>query len=390
MPARRCGTLGAMKRHLLPVLAAVLLGASSCSGSEPAVAAIETTAPSETTEESTTVIETETTTTTTVSDTSAAESTTTAAEQPGGSIPLLGEVLSVSEGFPAPVTLWDKSGARTQGALAGPPTPVIEGPIVTLAQIPLQGWVYQREQESNVIYFSDGVTPERELLVGTGEQTLILEGVWLADGDADSAEVLYQRFDPDGQNSIQTLRAYSVSSGDVREITVTGGFESATSFSLIDDRFVAGTFYGEGYYELTSIDLETGDRPYRSSDDDFDCFDGIDPRCPEYDEAIVIGTDIFGFGTVPNPSTGIVDQMGVYRFDTSTGIEEVIASYPWDNGAYYAMDMVLLNNVIAISLASGQFSQGLGEPLPALLFDIGTGETTIAPEPGFVQPLWLS
>ena len=381
-----------MKRPLISAVVSLALATAACSGSG-SDAAIEIETTTSTTLASTASEEASTTApTATTSTTLAAEQTTTTESNVDAppSVPLLGEVLETSAGWPAPVTLWDKTGARKQGHIAGEPAVALEGPLVALAEVPLQGWVYQREQESNVIYFSDGLGPERELLVGTGDQSLILEGVWLTDGSGESAEVIYQRFDPDGQNSIQTLRGYSMASGDVRELTVTGGFESATSFALVNERFAAARFFGEGHYELSLIDLETGDRPYQSSDDDFDCFDGIDPACPEYDQAVAIGTDIFGFGQVPNQTSGLVDQMGIYRFDTSTGTEELLSSFPWDNGAYYAVDMVQLNNEIAVSLATEPFNQGLGEPLPAILFDIGTGQSTLAPEAGFVQPSWLS
>ena len=376
-----------MKRSLLALSAALGVLAAGCTSSTPDAAAVGATTISPTTAPTTATAGEDTTTS--APETGLETTASTQATDTTSSIPLLSEVLDTSAGWPIAVTLWDSTGARKQGHLAGEVPTVVEGPLATLAEVPLQGWVYQREQDSNAIFFSDGLT-ERELLVATGEQSLTLEGVWLPDGDGETAEVIYQRFDPDGQNSIQTLRGYSMATGDVREITVTGGFESATNFGLVNNRLVAARFFGEGHYELTLVDLQTGDRPYRSSDADFDCFDGGDPECPEYDQAVAIGTDIFGFGAVPNPSTGIVDQMGIYRFDTTTGVEAVVASYPWDNGAYYAVDMVELNNVIAISLADGPFRQGLGEPLPALLFDIGTAQTTLAPEAGFVQPSWLS
>ena len=379
-----------MTRSPVAVIAALTLivtactGGGSTAGEEPVGAGTEITTPATTDTPASTL---EPTTTTAAE--AATTETTTDSSSTGPAVPLLSDVLETSAGWPTPVTLWDKTGARKQGHLAGEPEITIVGPLATLAEVPLQGWVYQREQQSNIIYFSDGVSPERELLVGTGEQSLILEGVWLRDGDSDRAEVIYQRFDPDGQNSTQTLRGYSMATGDVRELTITGGFESATSFALVNERFAAARFYGEGHYELSLIDLDTGDRPYASSNE-FDCFDGGEPACPEYDQAVAIGTDIFGFGSVSDSVGGVVDRMGVYRFDTTTSTEELLASYPWDNGAYYAVDMVHLNNEIAISLATDPFIHGLGEPLPAILFDIGTGQSTLAPESGFVQPSWLS
>ena len=133
-----------------------------------------------------------------------------------------------------------------------------------------------------------------------------------------------------------------------------------------------------------------GNRPYSTGEAGIDCFDGGEAACPEYDQAVTVGDDIFGFGSIWNESEGVVDQFGVYRFDTTSGSEEILASYPWDNGAFYAIDMILVDNNLVVSLATEPFNNGLGRPLHPLIFNLETGESTLGPEPGFVQLSWLS
>lgn len=80
----------------------------------------------------------------------------------------------------------------------------------------------------------------------------------------------------------------------------------------------------------------------------------------------------------------------IYRFATTSGTEEVLASCPWDNGPRYAVDMITVGNTLVVSLSTEPFNNGLGASLHPLIFNLETRESTLGPEPGFVQLSWLS
>jgi hypothetical protein len=285
--------------------------------------------------------------------------------------------IETASSWPLGVTVWDASGARSRGITPGF-SDVIGGPLVNVIQVPLEGWVYQREQYSSVIHFDDG-TGERELLVATGDQELLLEGVRLLPDD--TAEVVYQRRDPDGQETVETLRAYNYRTAEVREITVTGGFESSTSFSTISGRYAVGLFRGEGHFELTTIDLDSGERPYSTAVQDFDCFDGGDAGCPHYEEALMIENYVYGFRMW---SAGGTIECGLYRFDLRDNNETLIWALAADQGVY-PRDLVQVGDLLALSLSSTSSYDDFSNALPAVFYDMSTGKTQLAPDPGFVQ-----
>jgi hypothetical protein len=290
--------------------------------------------------------------------------------------------IDVASPWPVAVTLWDSSGAKKLGALTRF-AQVIDGPIVNVVEVPLEGWVYQRELYSNVIHFDDG-TGEQELLVATGDQTLVLEGVrLLAD---ETPEIVYQRRDPEGQETVETLRGFNFATGEVREITVTGGFESLTKFSTINGRYAVGLFQGEGHFELTILDLDTGQRPYSSADQDFDCFDGGDPECPDYDEALMIDNYVYGFRTWVSDETV---QRGLYRFDLGDNTEVLLWALDAEQGVY-ARDLIQAGEYLVLSFSSTFSYEDFGNPLRALLYNLSTGEAKLAPDAGFVQLSWVT
>ncbi len=353
----------------------VLLIASACTGSDveeplPAAGATTTTTSSSINEPA--------------DQTTDPESGSTAPTTPSttaGSVQSFVDIDVVSS-WPVAVTLWDASGAKKQGALPGF-SEAVDGPIVNIVEVPLVGWVYQREVFSNVIHFDDG-TGERELLVGSEEQNLQLEGVRLLPDE--SAEIIYQRRDPAGQETVETLRAFNFTTGEVREITLTGGFESSTHFSTINGRYAVGLFRGEGHFELTTIDLDTGQRLYSSAEQDFDCFDGGDPRCPDYDEALLIDNEVYGFRSwVSDESV----QRGLYRFDLSDSSETLLWALDADQGVY-GRDLIHAGEHLVLSFSSAFSYEDFANPLPALLYNLSTGQAQLAPDAGFVQLSWVT
>lgn len=319
--------------------------------------------------------------TTTTSSPSPSEQADSTTESFSGTSESLSD-LSVASSWPVAVTLWDGSGAKQQGALPGF-SDVIDGPITAVIEVPLEGWVYQREQYSNMIQFDDG-SGERDLLVGSGDQTLLLEGVRVLPDD--TAEIIYQRRDPSGQNTVETLRAYNFTTREVREITVTGGFESLTKFSTITGRYAVGLFQGEGHFELTTVDLDTGQRMYSTANRDFDCFDGGEAVCPHYDEALMIDDYVYGFRTWTY-NDGV--RRGLHRFDLRDNSESVLWSIEAEDGMY-ARDLIQVGDYLVLSLSSTFSYEDFGNPLPAILYNLSTGETQLAPDPGFVQLSWIT
>lgn len=278
--------------------------------------------------------------------------------------------------------LFDETGARKQGHTPGF-APIVDGPVAEIAEIPLVGWVFQTELWSQVVYLEAGDGPH-ELLVATGEQSLALEGVVFDDDEV--SHVLYQRREGRTPPTARlTLRSYNFDTGVVRELAETGGWESATWFSHISADDVVGIWGAEGYFGLTRFDLADGARTYESVDDPdlAACFDG-DAECPDYSAAVIWDGRIHGMGGVPNPE-GVVDAFGLYEFDQFSGTDTLLLTWPWDNGLWYVEDMFASDSEIIVSLSDGD-----GNPLPALVVDMLTGDSWTLPEPGFVRPGYLS
>lgn len=249
---------------------------------------------------------------------------------------------------------------------------VVEGPVNDA--VDAGETVYQRPGIDNKIFVADD--GDKELLVGQGNQILILEGVRF---DGSSPHVMYQRFEPGGpDNTRATLREYNIETGEDREIAVTGGWESSTSFNHISGQRAAGTWSAEAHTGILEIDLLTGEIDYGVGD----CLDEDNPpTCAYYDALTLVGDQVYGFGPVSNEN-GIVDRFGIYRYDLQTGIEQLVDSWQWDNGAYYAQDMFAFgDSMLVISL---------GDSLPALVHDIRSGTTWTTTETGLFHPAHLS
>jgi len=363
-----------MSHRITTLVLTIGLVASGCTGSdveEPVPAAGAAT----TTSRSTTERLSPTSTTEPATTASSSSSQTAGPGEPFGDI-------EVASSWPVAVTLWDASGAKKHGAVPGF-SAVVDGPITNVVEVPLEGWVYQRQQYSEVIHFDDG-TGERELLVAAGGQQLLLEGVRMLPDE--TVEIVYQRRDPAAQDTVETLRAFNFATGEVREITVTGGFESLTHFSTINGRFAVGLFQGEGHYELTTVDLDNGERAYSTAEQDFDCFDGGDARCPNYDQALIIDDTVYGFRTWADGETV---ERGLYRFDLNDNSEDLLWALDADQGVC-ARDLIHVGDYLVLSLSSTFSYDDFANPLPAVLYNLSTGQTQRAPDAGFVQLSWVT
>lgn len=284
------------------------------------------------------------------------------------------------EGPLPPALHWDSESIRKQSH-TGEWFAVADGPFVEVAEIPAYGVVFQRSLDKRVVWLVGEAGPQ-ELLVAADGQTLELEGAGeTVNGDP---VVFYQRHDHGSpEQTRSTLRSYNLVTEEVREILITGGWESSTSFSQLTGGTVVGTWSSEGWEGLTQVDLQTGTELF-NSDDEHACFDG-EPACPVYRQATVLNRQIYGVRSIWNEERQLVDAAGVFAFDPATGFEERVVEFPWDNGLWYAEDMFAHGEQLVISLKDGN-----DQPLPALVVDLASGETWTLPEAAFVRPAYLS
>ena len=311
--------------------------------------------------------------------------TNPSAEQPESTLVAIDSTTSTTESLlwskwppPAGSELWPTIRYGSDGVWrtghSGEYGRVVDGPVIEA--VDAGETVYQRPGINNKIFvLGDG---DKELLVGQGDQILILEGVRFDPVDGSIPYVVYQRMEPgDPENQRVTLREYNMETGEVREIAVTGGWESST-FNHINGQRAVGTWSAEAHTGILEIDLLTGEIDYGVGD----CLDEDNPpTCPYYDALTLVGDQVYGFGPVSNEN-GIVDRFGIYRYDLQSGIEQLVDSWQWDNGAYYAQDMFAFgDSMLVISL---------GDSLPALVHDIRSGTTWTTTETGLFHPAHLS
>lgn len=363
-------------RHLVPI---VVLAVACGSGGDAVQSSPGTSTTSTTTDTSTTSAVTNSSTATSPSTSDSASATTSSTPPDPG----VHRVAPAGPWAPPGLILFDAGSARKQGH-TGEFSPVVNEPVHEIAEVPLEGFVFQSEPRSQRIWLEAGDGPT-ELLVAAPNQGLTLEGVVL--DDAEVPHVLYQRHTSgDVEQTVSVLRSYNTETGEVTDVAGTGGWESGTSFGHITGNDIVGRWSSEGFVGLTRLDLETGEETYNTVDDPRldTCFDG-DRDCPDYRAATVWDGVVLGIGTVWNDQAGYVDALGLYQFDEFSGTHTLLLSWPWDNGVWYPEDMWVAGDLVVVSIEDGDFA-----PLPGLVIDMSTGDSWTLPSTGFVRPGWLS
>lgn len=299
--------------------------------------------------------------------------------------------LAPSEDWPRPVILYGPDGVFKMGH-TGEMSKVVDGPVSAAVDTYLTGVVYQRPGDEQHV-FIQGEGPDQgldqELLVAAENQTVELVGAVIDALDGDTFRVLYVRREMgDPEQTRDTLRSYNMSTGEVSEIYETGGWESGTSFSFIGGRLALGQWYGEASSAIHIVDVVTG-RIEQRFPAEGECSDGeTGEGCFDFMAATLGGETIYGFGP-KRSATGLVDKMALYALDTQTTELTELASFGWDNGLFYANDIWVSGDSVVVSLSTSPVA-GEGDPLPALVYNIATGETATTPEAGFIRPAFLS
>jgi hypothetical protein len=178
----------------------------------------------------------------------------------------------------------------------------------------------------------------------------------------------------------------ALADGEQREIAITGGWESGTRFTILDDSYpeVVGTWGAEGFLGQLIVDLEAGEVVYHADEAGYSCFDG-EPGCPAYDSAALLDGRIFGIRSEWDPVRQVVDTRSLFSFDPDSGQEKVVARFAWDNGLWYPRQIMVLGDELIVSVEDGD-----GEALPAVVIDPVTGEARTLQRAGFVGPAYLS
>lgn len=276
--------------------------------------------------------------------------------------------------------LWDETSARKQGH-DGVWSEVVAGSHLYVVDVPTLGTVYQTQEFATTIWLATEDGPQ-ELLVATEDgDTLELEGAGFS--AAGEPVIFYQRRNyssPD--TALSTVRGYNVDTGEVVEIEETGGWESGTRFAYLTGGSALGLVSAEAFGWQAVLDLDGGG--WTPIEEDATCFDGGDETCHVYDMAVMVGTDALGFAPIYNDAEP-VQEFGLYSFTPGTLERELLASFDWDNNTWYITDMFLLGTNLVVSLADYA-----GSPLPALVYDTGSGESWTLPQAAFAVPSFLS
>lgn len=251
----------------------------------------------------------------------------------------------------------------------------LEGPIAQLAEVPLHGLVFQREDSDQVIWLAGPDGPQ-ELIVADENQYLWLEGAGL--GPDEEPLVYYQRFE---QGSIEdtrsTLRSYDLSTGEVREILVTGGWESGVQFGHLGGGRALGVWGGEGYSALMAVDLASGDLLVDTRDEA--CGQG-EEGCRSYRAATAAGGQFYGIRPTGD------DALGLFRLDPASGDDELVIALPWSEGDWEVENLFAgPGGSLTLSLRDGA-----RQPLPAVTVDPATGEVESSPLAALVRPAHLT
>ncbi len=288
----------------------------------------------------------------------------------------------------SPLLLWDRSGIEALGQSGRLGRIEIEN-LIQVTAVPSSSPIFQIANDTSVIWQVTDDGPARLLEVPQPD-SLRLEGAGV---DAGGEPVMFyqHRINADPENTKATLNSYRMSDATITELDTTGGWESGAHFSHMSPLGVgrgdtAVALWGsEGFVWVEINDLFTGEVVFDAEELGSECFDG-DEGCPNFQDAVLFDGDIIGMRAAPTGAVDGVDAFGLWWYDIETGTSDLIEAWDWDNGLWYSEDMFLYNDsVLAISLEDGE-----GEPLPALHFDLISGESWTEPEAGFVRPAFSS
>lgn len=316
---------------------------------------------------------------------------TTTAEEPSGTESSTGEASDAGPyrvapaGNPVPVMRWISNQGVWRPSATGEWDESQMGQIVELAEAP-DGWlVFQREVGESVIWALTESGPQ-ELIVAAENQRLTLEGA--GENSEGQPIVFYQKHEvgsPETDRS--SLRAYNLATDDVTEILETGEWEAGTRFDHIQKasptvaHWSSGGLDGNAIVDLSQPSQKIWDFTDKS------CEDG-EPDCVVYRNAAIVGDRNVGVRSILNENGRVIDQKGLFEFDPQAGTERLIAAFPWDNGLWYVEDMFSLDaDNVVLSLSDSPDADG--NPLPALVVSVESGEAFTLPEAGFVRPAYL-
>lgn len=279
---------------------------------------------------------------------------------------------------PVPMLVFDDEGAYRLDA--GGFTRLVDGPVAELADDGDGGVLFQRDRQEAIIWWlAEGSPGARDVLVTVDASHLVLEGVT---GTGPDREVVYQRVtvgDPD--STVTTLRAYRFDQGTVREVAVTGGWEAVTFISPVTGGEAAGRWVAEAYGGLFLYDLEA-DRPVLGPS----VGDGGELE-PDRSMVAANGDELIDVGTMRGDD-GLVSQMGLVRLDRSGAELGTIATYPWDNGYWYASSIFVHDGHAVVSRTSAPDDiLEPSEPLGPIVVDLATGDSVTLPFAGHARPL---
>lgn len=268
-------------------------------------------------------------------------------------------------------------------------TKVVDGPVSVAVDTYETGIVYQRPGDNRRV-FIQGVDGDQELLVAAENQTIELVGIRIEPTD-EIFHILYtRRTSSTPETTEETLRSYSMDTGEVTEIYQTGGWESGTDFNYIEGELAVGRWSGEGFGRIDIVNVVTG-QIKQSFPEVGECFDGDQAKgCLPFIVANISGETIYGFGPRPNDA-GLVDTMALYKLDTTSSELTELIFFPWDNGLYYPIDIwvTAVSRQVVVSLSTAPRADD-GQPLPALIYDIETGEARTAPVSGYFHTGFIS
>ena len=217
-----------------------------------------------------------------------------------------------------------------------------------------------------------------------GAELLLLEGARAIDLEEDV--VYYQiRTGSVPEDTKSTLYSIETATGEITEIAVVGGWESGVDFHDISASYplVSGMWHGEGFSGPVIIDFDTGDVLYHADQSGLSCFDG-QAGCPAYWVVTSIDDVLYGLRP-PDDAVDTQSAMSLHRFDPVTGSEVEITRFGWDTAVWLPRSIMAVPEGVIVSVEDGE-----GEPLPAVLVDLDSGNATTLSLAGYAAQIYLS
>ena len=76
--------------------------------------------------------------------------------------------------------------------------------------------------------------------------------------------------------------------------------------------------------------------------------------------------------------------MTLYQLDPQLTQPIPLASFPWEDGLYHPVDILVSGSSALVSLSTAP-STNEGQPLPALIYNLETDEASTMPESGYLH-----